>query len=580
MDILWETIDLLIDTFWPWSASLQKMSLHARDREENPLMMQFYTWESKGDDTTSWWKHFEQEIPRLKELGVSHVWLPPLQKAATGKASVGYDVYDLWDLGEFEQKGTVTTRWGTKEELLRACSAAKSNGIEIIIDAVLNHKCGGDRKETVEAIPVDPKNRLVPSGQAREIEAWTAFDFPGRGEKYSTMKWDYRHFSGVDWDAKSRMNDIFYINGPGRKGWSNFVANELGNYDYLLGCDIDHRQPDVKEDLLNWGSWILQVTGATGFRMDAMKHYDRRFLREFVERTKQTLGMPKLFVVSEFWTGDIALLEKYTRLLRGQSSFFDVPLHYNLHNASMQGPHFDLRNILKDTLVERRPWDAVTFVDNHDTEIGQSLESWVDSSFKLQAYALILLRTDGFPCVFYGDLYPDQEWYDPRIGAKLELLVKARKNFAYGSITDYFQYRDCIGFARAGDERHSGCAVVLRSGIAPRSPQRGSADELGKEIRMKVNVAYHQVRTPLASVLTVSLTIYVPEARCSASGISGFFGGDSRRVLVSSDGSASFPCPEGSVAVWVVETTDIDFAFITNLQTTIQTVFTVRVSYF
>lgn len=56
---------------------------------------------------------------------------------------------------------------------------------------------------------------------------------------------------------------------------------------------------------------------------------------------------------------------------------FDVPLHHNFHRASQQGAEYDLREILKGSLVESRPSDAVTFVDNHDTAIGCSLESWV-----------------------------------------------------------------------------------------------------------------------------------------------------------------------------------------------------------
>lgn len=43
-----------------------------------------------------------------------------------------------WDLGEFDQKGSVATRWGTKEELLQACNVARQNQIDILIDAVLN----------------------------------------------------------------------------------------------------------------------------------------------------------------------------------------------------------------------------------------------------------------------------------------------------------------------------------------------------------------------------------------------------------------------------------------------------------
>ncbi len=44
--------------------------------------------------------------------------------------------------------------------------------------------------------------------------------------------------SGIDWDQKTKTNGIYYIEGPGRKNWSMFVDKELGNYDYLLGCDV------------------------------------------------------------------------------------------------------------------------------------------------------------------------------------------------------------------------------------------------------------------------------------------------------------------------------------------------------
>jgi alpha-amylase len=72
----------------------------------------------------------------------------------------GYDTYDLYDLGrscapsndaltcsgEFDQKGSKETAWGTKEELLSAIKAAKSKGIITYIDAVLNHKVESQAK--------------------------------------------------------------------------------------------------------------------------------------------------------------------------------------------------------------------------------------------------------------------------------------------------------------------------------------------------------------------------------------------------------------------------------------------------
>ena len=51
---------------------------------------------------------------------------------------------------------------------------------------------------------------------------------------------------------------------------------------------------------------------------------------------------------------------------RVQLTFFDVPLHYNFHNASKAGDKYDLRTILNDTVVKTRPGEAITFVDNHE----------------------------------------------------------------------------------------------------------------------------------------------------------------------------------------------------------------------
>ena len=45
------------------------------------------------------------------------------------------------------------------------------------------------------------------------------------------------------------------------------------------------------------------------------------------------------------------------------------------------------------------------FVENHDTQPGQSLASTVAPWFKPSAYALILLHEAGLPCVFWGDVF-------------------------------------------------------------------------------------------------------------------------------------------------------------------------------
>ena len=163
-----------------------------------------------------------------------------------------------------------------------------------------------------------------------------------------------------------------------------------------MGADLDFNNKEVVEECKRWGKWFLETAKPTGFRLDAVKHIPAIFYKDWItylrEETKQ-----ELFTVGEYWTGDISKLHKYIELTEGKISLFDIPLHYNFYQAS-KDTNYDLSKILDKTLLKENPSKAVTFVDNHDTQPGQSLESFVEEWFKPIAYSLILLRNEGYPC--------------------------------------------------------------------------------------------------------------------------------------------------------------------------------------
>jgi alpha-amylase len=191
--------------------------------------------------------------------------------------------------------------------------------------------------------------------------------------------------------------------------------------------------------------------------------------------------------VGEYWSSDLNDLRFYLEKTHECMHLFDAPLQHNLHAAS-RDRHYDLRRIFDHTLVKDKPWLAVTLVDNHDTQPCQALERWVDWWFKPLAYALILLRQEGYPCVFYPDLY-GAAYHDKGMDIsllpvhKLPEMMQARALFAYGPQRDYFDHHRTIGWTRAGDatQPDSGMAVLLTNGEATSKHMEIGVQHAGKQ---------------------------------------------------------------------------------------------------
>lgn len=470
----------------------------------------------------------KEEIPELADAGITALWLPPAYKGNGGGYDVGYGVYDLFDLGEFDQKGSVRTRYGTKDEFIAAVKTAKQKGIQIYADVVFNHKMGGDEAEEVDAIPVNWDNRNQEIGGMQKIQAWTYFTFPGRGDRYSSMKWHWWHFDAVDYNGYNPGESrIYRFQG---KSFDQNVELEKGNFDYLMGCDLDMDHEEVKGELKYWGEWFMDTVGVDGFRFDAIKHIKADFFNEWLDNIKN-YAQKYLFAVGEYWSSNLNALSWYIGHTGGRINLFDVPLHYNFSTASKMGGSYDMRKILDNSLMQNLPLFAVTFVANHDSQPLQALESVVEPWFKPLAYAIILLREQGYPCIFYADYYGAHYKDKGKDGNEYEIWMDshkwilnrflfARKNFAYGAQYDYFDHPNIIGWTRLGSEQNSkAMAVILSNG------EGGSK--------------WMEVGKPDATFYDITEHIKEP-------------------VTTNGDGWGEFRCNGGSVSVWLEKQTIID----------------------
>ncbi|RFZ90078.1 DUF1939 domain-containing protein [Mucilaginibacter conchicola] len=119
---------------------------------------------------------------------------------------------------------------------------------------------------------------------------------------------------------------------------------------------------------------------------------------------------------------------------------------------------------------------------------------------------MILLRADGYPCVFYTDLYGAKykdkggDGEDHKVTLEnvdeMEALLYARKHLAYGEQHDYFDHPNCIGWTRIGNEEHqnSGCAVLIFNGDAGTKNMELGSNFAGKVFIDLLNKINEEIR--------------------------------------------------------------------------------------
>ena len=217
-------------------------------------------------------------------------------------------------------------------------------------------------------------------------------------------------------------------------------------------------------------------------------------------------------------------LHHFIEVTGGDVALFDAPLQGNFSSASKSSPDYDMRTIFDNTLVMNEPGLAVTIVANHDTQPLQALEAVVEPWFKPLAYALILLRQQGYPCIFYPDYYGAEYTDSGRDGNEYHIVMPshkfiidqflaARKNNAFGDQIDYFDHPNTIGWVRMGTEEHPGGMVVILT-----NSQTGSKP-------MQTSLPNHPFKE-----------------------VTGQF---DHQITTDDNGWAEFPCNDRAIALWL-----------------------------
>ena len=421
-------------------------------QKEEPLqplddvMMQAFYWDVPVDEQAkdgSWWDHLREMAPELKAAGISSLWTPIPAKGNWGIVDSGYGIYDHYDLGNYDQKGTVETRYGSRAELEQMIGAMHDVGISVYSDVVLNHLYGAD--ENLEANPIVTayvkagRSDSYPESDIRWVDSVahtrTHLFFPKHtGEGEPNYEWHYGHFH------PSSANDSL----------TDFTDDVLRPRTKFFGNDLDTYNEEVQQRLCDWGKWLKATVGFDGFRLDFVRGLQPEFVSRWVKGLPLHDGQQP-FIVGEYWAADGRYIKEWVDSVAAGGAdvhAFDFPLKFTLTDmCNKSGDEFDMSQLAHAGMIRNNtgfalPADnVVTFVDNHDT--GKEHDKWLVRDYAM-AYAYILTH-EGTPCVFYPHYYAvtqhdvDDKSLEVTAPADLQLaireLIDIRRQYLGGTLT-------------------------------------------------------------------------------------------------------------------------------------------------
>jgi galactose oxidase len=352
-----------------------------------------------------WWDHLAAQARALSLAGFTAVWLPPVLKTASGSGAGadGYGPFDDYDIGSRSQKGSVPTRYGTREQLQRCVAILRANGLDVYLDMVEHQRIG-------DVTPF-------------------VFRYPGANGTPDAGRF-----------PKNPSNFVPQV--PRDPNLGGPVAD-----DFAFGRELApiNARPSryVFDNLIAAGDWLTRALDAQGYRIDDVKGLSTDFLHPFLN----SKAMAGKFAVGEFFDSNPTLVNQWIfnpKGMAGRSNAFDFPLKFMLTSMCNNPGRFNMADLDHAGLVGMSPLNAVTFVENHDTDLngGQRIVA-----NKMMAYAYIL-TSEGYPSVFYKDYSTDPGCFG--LKPHIDNLIWIHEVLASGVTLQRWKDFDIFAYERLG----------------------------------------------------------------------------------------------------------------------------------
>jgi glycosidase len=309
-------------------------------------------------------KGIENNIDYLCDLGVTAIWLNPIQENDMAKESYhGYAITDYYQ---------VDRRLGSNEEFRSLVEKAHAKGMKVIMDMIFNH-CGSS-------------NYLFRDKPAND---W--FNFRSNYVQTSYKTASVQDIHAADYERKIAVD-----------GWFTEAMP-----------DLNQQNRHVARYLIQSSIWWIEYAGLNGIRQDTHPYADFDMMAQWCREVLNEY--PDFNIVGETWLNTNVLVsfwQKDSRLAAPRNSYLptvmDFPLMGEMNRAfdeettDWAGGLYRLYDYATQDLVYADPMHLLVFLDNHDTSRFANNEEKAANITRYKQALAYLLTTRGIPQIYYG----------------------------------------------------------------------------------------------------------------------------------------------------------------------------------
>ena len=307
-------------------------------------------------------KGIDNHLDYLQDLGVSALWLTPVQEDDQDYESYhGYAITDWYKIDR---------RFGTLSEYKKLVADLHNRGMKMVMDVVPNHS--GSNSYYLKDIP-----------EATWVHQFDTFT---RSTYKDQMMFDPH-------GSKKDLEDV-------QHGW----------FDYTMADMNPEGNPHLENYIVQNHLWWLEETGVDAFRIDTYLYNDQLFMSRWAKRLRTEF--PHFFMYGEtfvhniinqaYATEKVYLPKKFNSHLQSVTDFqfYESIVESLTHQQSWEGGVSKLFQNVANDFIYYKPNNNVIFFDNHDLPRFYSV---VDTNAQKYKSAMAwLFTTRGIPQWYYG----------------------------------------------------------------------------------------------------------------------------------------------------------------------------------